>query len=156
MKTIVALVDFSDSTSKVLNYTLKLATALGSQVILLHIVPPEIPVAAYGAEVPPIPVDPSPETKRDNQAKLDVLLESCTRQGLDARAVQSRGPISATALAEISHLNADLVIMGAHHHNALYHFFVGSTSADVLKHATFPLLLVPCDMAESATSAYGG
>ena len=90
MKTIVSLVDFSDSTSKVLNYTLKLATALGSQVILLHIVPPEIPVTAYGAEVPPIPVDPSPETMRDNQAKLDVLLESCTRQGMDARAVQSR------------------------------------------------------------------
>lgn len=148
MKTIVALVDFSESTSKILNCALKLASAFGSQVILLHIVPPEIPVAAYGVEIPPVPVDPSPETMRDNQAKLDDLLQSFTRRGLDARAVQSRGPISETALAEIAHLNADLVIMGAHHHNALYHFFVGSTSADVLKRATVPLLIVPCDIAE--------
>jgi nucleotide-binding universal stress UspA family protein len=148
MKTIVALVDFSDSTSKILYYTLKLASAFGSQVILLHIVPPEIPVVAYGAEVPPIPVDPSPETMRDNQAKLDALLQSFTRQGLDARAVQCKGPISETALAEIAHLKADLVIMGSHHHNALYHLLIGSTSADVLKHATFPLLLVPCDVPE--------
>lgn len=152
MKTIVALVDFSDSTSKVLNYTLKLATAFGSQVILLHIVPPEIPVAAYGAEVPPIPVDPTPDTLRANQTKLDVLLESCTRQGLNARAVQSKGPISETALAEIAHLNADLVIMGSHHHNALYHLFVGSTSADVLKHATVPLFIIPCDVPDKENS----
>lgn len=148
MKTIVALVDFSDSTSKVLNYTLKLASALGSQVILLHIVPPEIPVAAYGAEVPPIPVAPSPETLRDNQTRLDDLLESLTRQGVSATALQSKGPISETALAEIARLNADLVIMGSHHHNALYRLFVGSMSADVLKHASYPVLVIPCDVPE--------
>ncbi|WP_422321221.1 universal stress protein [Prosthecobacter sp.] len=103
---------------------------------------------------------PSPTARKTSISRSlscsTVALESCTRQGLDARAVQSRGPISETALAEISRLNADLVIMGAHHHNALYHFFVGSTSADVLKRATFPLLLIPCDIAESDTSAYGG
>ncbi len=148
MKTIVALVDFNDSTSKVLNYTVKLASALGTQVILLHIVPPEIPVAAYGAEVPPIPVDPSPETMRDNQTKLDALLQTLTQHGVTATALQSKGPISETALTEIAQLNADLVVMGSHYHNALYHFFIGSTSADVLKHATFPLLLIPCDVPE--------
>ena len=149
MKTIIALVDFTDSTPKVLNYTLKLASAFGSEVILLHIVPPEIPVASYGVEVPPIPVDPSPETLRDNQTRLDNLLQTLTRRGVIATALQSMGPTSETALTEIAHLNADLVIMGSHHHNALYHLFIGSSSADLLKHATFPLLLVPCDVPEN-------
>lgn len=152
MKTIVTLVDFSDATFPVLNYTLKLASALGSRVILMHIVPPEIPVAAYGAEVPPIPVEPATKTLQANQAKLDDLLETLTRHGVNATALQSKGPIAETALAEIAHLNADLVIMGAHHHNALYHLFVGSMSADVLKHATIPMLIVPCDDPEPEKS----
>jgi nucleotide-binding universal stress UspA family protein len=151
MKTIIALVDFTDAASKVLNYTQQLATALSSQVILLHVVPFELPVAAYGAEIPPIPVDPSPETLRANQATLDELLQSLTQQGISATAMQFKGPVAETVVRETSHLNADLVIMGSHHHSSLYNLFIGSTTADVLKHATVPLFIVPCDVPENGT-----
>lgn len=148
MKTIVALVDFSDASSKVLKYAHTLATALGSQVILLHIVPPEVPVALYGAEVPPIPIDPTPATLQSNQKKLDELLHTLTQTGVGAMALQLRGPVAETVEAEISRLNADLVIMASHHHSALYNLFIGSTTADVLKRASFPVLVIPCDPGE--------
>ncbi len=149
MKTIVALVDFTDASSKVLKHAHTLASAFGSQLILMHIVPLEIPVAVYGAEVAPIPIDPSPSTIQANQAKLDELLQAVTRLGVNATAVQFKGPVAETVLTETSRLNADLVIMGSHHHNVLYNLFIGSTTNDVLKRAPFPVLVVPCDVAET-------
>lgn len=148
MKTIVALVDLTDASTKVLNYAQTLASALGSQVVLLHVVPYELPIAAYGAEIPPIPIDPSPATMRENQARLDELLHSFTQSGISATALQSKGPVADTLLAECSRLHPDLVIMGSHHHSALYNLFLGSTTADVLKRAPFPVFVVPCDAPE--------
>lgn len=109
--------------------------------ILLHIVPPEIPAAAYGVEIPP--GGPVAEYTADKDGCFAVVLHAA-RHGRESGANQ--GPISETALAEIDHLHAGFVILGAHHHSALYQFIVGSTSADVMKHATFPLLFVPCDI----------
>lgn len=148
MKTIVALVDLTDASAKVLSYTQTLASALGSQVVLLHVVPFEFPIAPYGAEIPPIPIEPSPATIQENQARMDDLLHSFTQSGVSATGLQSKGPVAATVLAESSRLHADLVIMGSHHHSALYNFFLGSTAADVLKRASFPVLVVPCDVPE--------
>lgn len=148
MKTIIALVDFTDASSKVLNYTQTLASALGSQVVLLHVVPFELPVAAYGAEIPPIPLHPSPATLQANQANLDDMMQSLTHYGINVSALQARGTVADTVLAETSRLKADLVIMGSHHHNALYNLFVGSTTAEVLKSASFPVLVVPCDVSK--------
>ncbi|MDZ4401501.1 universal stress protein [Prosthecobacter sp.] len=145
MKTIVALVDFTDASSKVLKQTHALASALGSQVVLMHVVLREMPVATYGGEVPPIPIEPSPETILADQRQLDGLVESLTKLGVDARALQFKGPVAETVLAETPRLNADLVIMGSHHHSALYNLFIGSVTADVLKRAPFPVLVVPCD-----------
>lgn len=146
MKTILALVDFTDASSKVLKQTYALASALGSQVILMHVVPREMPVATYGGEVPPIPIEPSPESIAADKKKLEGLEESLKQLGVNVRALQFKGPVAETVLAETPQLNADLVIMGSHHHSALYNLFIGSVTADVLKRASFPVLVVPCDV----------
>ncbi|WP_395740946.1 universal stress protein [Prosthecobacter sp.] len=145
MKTIVALVDFSDAASKVLNYTQMLAAAMGSRVVLLHVTPLEIPVATYGAEVPPIPVEPSLETLRAHEERLEELLMGLKKAGVNATAHQAKGPLAETVVNEAEALQADLIVMGTHHHSALYHFFIGTMTADVLKAATMPVLVVPCD-----------
>jgi nucleotide-binding universal stress UspA family protein len=146
MKTIIALVDFTAASSKVLDYAQTLATALGSQLILMHVVPFEIPVAAYGAaDIAPIPLPISSETIRAEQTRLDDLLRSLTQRGVNASAIQFTGPLAETVLNQATQAHADLVIMGSHHHSALYNLFIGSVTADVLKRATFPVFVVPCD-----------
>lgn len=145
MKTIVALVDLSDESSKVVKHAHIMASAFGSELILMHVVPPEFPVVAYGGEVPPIPLAPSPEAIRADEARLEELMQPMKKLGVNVRTQQFKGPLAETVLAETKRLNADLVIMGSHHHSALYHLFVGSITTDVLKHASFPVLVVPCD-----------
>ncbi len=113
MKTIIALVDFTAACTQVLNYAQTLATALRSELILLHVVPFELPVASYGAEVPPIPIDPAPETIQANQNRLDDLLHTLTQHGVKATAMQFTGPLAETLVTQTTNTHADLVIITA-------------------------------------------
>lgn len=146
MKTIVALVDLSDASSKILSHAQELAAAFGSQVILLHVVPVQpVTAVSYGNELPPLPLEPAPEVVHADKVKLDALLASLMRAGIRAQALQFQGPVAETVVAETERLNADLAIMGTHHHGMLYQFFIGSVASDVLRRITFPVLVVPCD-----------
>jgi nucleotide-binding universal stress UspA family protein len=40
-------------------------------------------------------------------------------------------------------LEADLIVVGTHHHGALYQFLIGTYTADILKKARCPVLVVP-------------
>jgi nucleotide-binding universal stress UspA family protein len=148
MKTIVALVDFSDITSRILDIARTLASAMRSRVVLLHVVPLEPVVATLGAEAPAIPEPPSQETLNADRAKLEKLLDSLTQQGVSTSALQFEGRVVDTVIDETRKLNADLVIMGSHHHSALYNLFIGSVTSDILKKLPFPVLVVPAEVLE--------
>lgn len=154
MKTIVALVDLTDASSKVLNHARTLASAFGSEVILLHVVPLQpLTAVSYGNELPPIPIEPSPDVVQADKVKLDELLSSLLCGGVRAKALQFQGPVAETVLEETERLHADLVIMGSHHHGMLYNLFVGSVAADVLRHIDFPVLVIPCDVPKGDSRA---
>lgn len=145
MKTIVALIDLSDASNKILEQTKAVAAAFQSTVYVMHVVPFQPAVATYGAEGLPVMEDPSPELVQGDRQKLDRLVAALTAQGIDARPLQFEGHVSGTLIEETRRLHADLVIMGSHHHSALYNLLVGTVTADILRQATFPVLVVPCD-----------
>lgn len=145
MKTIVALVDFSDATFKVLKQVHKVAKAFESKVTLLHVVPMEPVVVDLGLASPTVLREASPESVSEDHAKLEELRQSLAKFGIDATARQLTGGTADAVMAEIKQLDADLVVMGSHKHGALYDFFVGSVTSDVLKRMTCPVLLVPAD-----------
>jgi nucleotide-binding universal stress UspA family protein len=148
MKTIVALIDLTEVTSKILGLAQTLASALHSHVILLHVVPPVPLVATLGGEMPAIPEPPAPDEVEARKAQFQKLLDSLIQRGINATALQFEGPVVGTVLEETQKLNADLVIMGSHHHHAIYNFFVGSVAAELLKRLPFPVLVVPTDVPE--------
>jgi nucleotide-binding universal stress UspA family protein len=148
MKTIVALVDFTYVTTEIVRLAETLAKAMRSRVVLLHVVPPEPVVATLGGEAPAIPQPPSPEEVELEKAKLQELLNTLTRAGVNASALQFEGSVVETVIEETEKLDADLIIMGSHHHNAFYNLFIGSVTADLLKRLPFPVLVVPADMLE--------
>lgn len=143
MKTIVALVDFSDVTFKVLKQTHDLAKAFGSQVILLHVVPTTPLVVDYGVVSPTMAGEPSPEMIQEDQQKLDDLRESLAKFGIHATAVQFSGSTVESIQNECERLQADLIVVGSHGHGSFYNLLIGSVTADVLKRATCPVLVVP-------------
>lgn len=88
--------------------------------------------------------DPSAGISRTQRAKLDALLEDLTQQGIEASAEQAHGILVADAIAKESmSLHADLIVMGAHQHGALYHLIAGSIAPKVLRRVHCPVLVVP-------------
>ena len=142
MKTIVALVDFSDVTFKVLKQAHLLASAFGSKVMILHVVPPEPVVMDFGV-APTVMREPSPEAVKEDANRLRELEESLTKHGVQATAQQVHGTTLESLLEECEKSHPEMIIVGSHRHGAFYNLVVGSVTAGVLKSAKCPVLVVP-------------
>lgn len=139
MKTIVALVDFSSVTPKVVDQVLELARCCGGgEIILVHVVPP-MPIVmdyapAFASEV---------EETEARHAGLQALEDSAKERHAEVSTRLFNGPIVETLLAHLPELNPDLVVMGSHGHGALYHLIVGSVAQGIIKDAVWPVMIVP-------------
>lgn len=148
MKTIVALVDFSDVTAQVLEQTTKLARAFDSQVVLLHVVPEEPAVVDLGLASPTIMSPPSEKRIEADSHHLRSLRESLVASGIKATARQLEKGTAAKVTDLCGLQEADLIVCGSHHHSTLYHLLVGTFTDEVLKRSTCPVLVVPAPRAE--------
>jgi nucleotide-binding universal stress UspA family protein len=144
MKTIAALVDFSDATFKVLKQAHTLASAFGSRVEILHVLPPEPVVVDFGI-APTVMHEPSPEAVKQDADRLRELEDSLKKFGVQAAARQIHGNSIESLLEECEKVQADMIIVGSHRHGAIYELLVGSITASVLKRAKCPVLVVPAD-----------
>ncbi|CAN5758899.1 universal stress protein [soil metagenome] len=145
MKTIVALVDLSDLTFKVLKQAHSLAKAFDSQVVILHVVPKEPTVVDIGLVAQTILQDPSPQLIEQHRAQLLEMRDSLVKFGVDTTVQQLAGASVDAVLEETKKLQADLIILGSHHHSTFYNLLIGSVTDDVLKRAHCPVLVVPSD-----------
>ncbi len=59
------------------------------------------------------------------------------------QALTVQGPTLETILAHVRRLDSDLLMLGSHHHNALYRLWYGDTAAEAVKQAPCALLVVP-------------
>ena len=144
MKTIVALVDFSDLTFKVLKQAHTLAKAFNSEVVILH-VDPKTYVVGTTSEAGEILVEPPAESVQLAQQMLNEVKESLAKFGVTVTAQELRGHTVEVVLSETNRLNADLIILGSHHHSSFYNLLIGSVTSEILKRAHCPLLVVPND-----------
>ncbi|HSI65711.1 MAG TPA: universal stress protein [Candidatus Saccharimonadia bacterium] len=142
MKTIVALVDFSDMTFKLLKQAHQLASAFGSEVILLHVVSPDPVVVDFGM-APTVYRPPSPETIAAEGNRLAELQESLEKFGVRTTTRQIQGTRVEDLIEECRRLGAELIIVGSHGHGAVYNLLVGSITSQILKSAPCPVLVVP-------------
>ncbi len=137
MKTILALIDFSDVSSSILDHANAMAHAFGSEVVLLHVVPPEPLVVDFAP--PAVPQD----IFKIRQQELFTMRDSLIERGVRTTARVLGGLLEETLLKEIGLLNPDIILMGSHGHGALYHLIIGSVTGGIIKNAARPVLVVP-------------
>ncbi len=143
MQTIVALVDFSDSTTPVIEQATKLAGAFQGRLILLHAVPAQASVVEIGLASPTVMLDPSESKIEADYNTLLDLRDSLAKSGVQVLVQQLEHSNVARLLEQSQNLQADVIVMGSHHHGALYELVVGTFTGDVLKRAKCPVLVVP-------------
>ena len=142
MKTILAPIDFSSVTSRVVEEAAQLAKAVGGCVALVHVA--RVPQAAseYGMEVGSLKqLTASIEQAADHQ--LAEVERDLQQRGVPTQAVRVTGSPTIDILDQATKLGADYIVIGSHGHTAFYDLVIGSTASAVIKRARCPVIVVP-------------
>ena len=133
MNTIVALVDFSNLTTRIVELACQLATAFQGKVILLHVVPEQASVVELGLASPTV-LQPASEQKVESDFnRLLDLRDSLAGSGVHVAVQQLEEGGVSKLLEQCRALDTDLIVMGSHHHSALYQLIVGNKLDSLLE-----------------------
>jgi nucleotide-binding universal stress UspA family protein len=153
LRTIVAAVDFSETSQAAWSVACRLAMETDSRVHLLHVSPDPLSqpwtVEAIGVDFPAI------AEAWQQQARLR-LAAIAPAAGLSedriTRAVVIGVPHVAIVEYAATH-HADLIVVGTHGYGPIKHLLLGSVVERVLRHASCPVMTVPPQVALTPETA---
>ena len=139
---IIAAVDFSESSDRVLEAAAEQSRALSSPLLLLHAAAPD--PAFVGYDVGPDTVrDARAHTLRDEHRSLLERSEALRAQGLEVRAMLVSGATVETVLAEARKHEARMIVVGSHGRGPIGRALLGSVSEGIARGAACPVLIIP-------------
>jgi nucleotide-binding universal stress UspA family protein len=146
---IVVAVDLKEGTDRLLAAAERYGRAFNAIVNIVHVTAPDPYFVGYVKE--PGVTGKQDEVIRDSRAEqLRVAHQQTQELGASLRAKRIRvdaltvqGPTLATILDETRKLEADLLILGSHHHNAIHRIWYGETTVEAVKQPPCALLVVP-------------
>jgi nucleotide-binding universal stress UspA family protein len=142
---ILVAIDLKTGTDRLLAEAQRYGRALDAIVDIIHVAAPDPYFVGY-IKKDQVDSEREPNAKalrtehQQTQAFGAMLRANGIRVG---QALTVQGPILATILQEADKLSADLLMLGSHHHGALYHLWYGETAAYAAKQASCALLIVP-------------
>lgn len=149
MNKIAALIDFTDVTRKVIDFSAEQAKAQGAELYLLH-VEPESGLKLYRK------ID---EAERNRIARIlrrehsELLAKAAElREDIDISihpVLMEGTEVEEAIVTEIKKLEIDHVVMGNHRSSGLHNYFVGSVGKGVIKNLECPVTLIPASAAEN-------
>jgi nucleotide-binding universal stress UspA family protein len=148
---ILVAIDLKAGTDRLMAEAQRYGQALNAIVDIIHVAAPDPEFVGYIKS--DNPEERSQEDMiRETNAKVlraehqqtQVLAATLRAKGVRVdQALTVQGPTLATVLDEARKLGADLLILGSHHHGALYRLWYGDTATDAAKHPPCALLVVP-------------
>lgn len=145
-------VDFSEGVDNLLAAAADLASQLGAELLLFHVVEPVasyVPVGASMDVIAPPPSDWQAEDISDQEKKLEALAIPLRKNGLTVQTLVVSGLAVEEILEQARLRKAAMIVLASHGHGALYHLFTGSVVTGVLKRANCPVLVIPARNSDS-------
>jgi nucleotide-binding universal stress UspA family protein len=137
---LVVATDFSDSSEAAWQLAQRVAAALGSELVLVHVfVPPLVygePAAGAGG------ADVYEKAERWVEETLSTWAGSARAQGVSVRTVVRTGAAHEEIVALATEERADVLVMGTHGRAGLARVLIGSVAERVLRFAPCPVLTV--------------
>jgi nucleotide-binding universal stress UspA family protein len=155
MKTVLAPVDFSTVTNRVIADAIKLARPLKGRIILLHVVPPPLAIRNVLPAVEDVKLRAQAASKEADQ-KLADLKRAFQRRFPSIGLVHVIGAPVASIIEQARALEAAYIVIGSHGHTAAYDMVMGSVASGVIKDAPCPVLVIPPISAQGAVSTRSG
>ena len=149
MKTIVAAIDFSDVTDKLLETAQEFAQDLGARIKLFHLAPSSDPWVTGAVEMSAAGMTQTvgyaeSEAKRRTRV-MEGYRAALSAAGLEATVQLSRGSTPSDVCDELAALQPDLVVIGSHRHGMLHDLVLGGVCPKVVRRAHCPVLVVHPD-----------
>jgi nucleotide-binding universal stress UspA family protein len=144
MKTIIAALDYSDVTDRVVEVSVGLAKAFEATLHLVHMLDPGPNYAIYGFSPAEFPINPMND--RIRTASDSRLHDLATSTGLDKSRVVTASVVGTPVdgiLQYAEDQRADLIVLGAHSRGFLGSMLVGSVAQGIIRRAELPTLIVP-------------
>ncbi len=142
MKSILAAVDFSEVTPKIIKYSALLAEKFNYKIYVVHVAAPDPDFVGY---------EPGPQVVRDIRAeelteehkKLFFIKEDLISRGLEVEALLVQGKTVEEIINQSKKYNAEFIVLGSRDHGALHKVFRGSNLDSVISESEIPVLVVP-------------
>lgn len=141
LQTILVATDFSDTAALALERALDIAIRHGSQIVLIHVMQPEIPIVAS----PEMIVVPPEYEKLLRDASIEGLAHSGDRvrqAGVRVREILEQGNPARKITGCADSIHADLIMMGTRGNTGFRHLLLGSVAEEVVRIAKQPVLIV--------------
>ena len=139
---IVVPTDFSSASQKAFGYAAEMATRHEAEVLLVHVMElPHYPTLFEGTALVVPPVDD--ELRTQLQKQLDQAAEEhFAKHGIAVRTLLREGPPTQELLRCVEEEQADLILIATHGYTGLKHMLLGSTTEQIVRLATCPVLTV--------------
>ena len=148
MNKIAALIDFTEVTPQIIDFSAEQAKAHGAELYLLH-VEPESGAKLYRK------ID---EAERNRKANIlrhehkDLLAKASELREhfeISVHPILMEGAeVEEAIVDEIKKLEADHVVLGNHHHSGLHNYLFGAVGLKIIKNLSCPLTLISADIRE--------
>ena len=146
MKTIIAALDFSDSSALVLDAAIAQAKLQQAKLLLVHVIEPLPSYTAYGMTPDEYPMI---QQFQDNSQKYaETQLRSAA--GLAGTLVSEVHSLCTVGMAlptlceQVEEHQASLIVLGTHGHGVLGSLLLGSVAEGMVRRALCPTLIIPC------------
>lgn len=141
MKKIMACIDFTEGTDRIVDKGIELAAAMNAGLCLIHVAPPkpDTPKIVCGKRSFPELAKRLCKCNRH----FDDFVKRIKNAGIELTTVRARGEAGEVIADEALKNEAEMIIMGTKNNSALRHLFIGSVAADVMKKAQAAVVLVP-------------
>jgi len=143
IKTIFVLCEASKADIPLLEQARIQATAFNSRLYLIHVAAPDPDFVGYDDVGPQHERDWRADSLREEHRQLQLRAEALIEQGIDAVALLLQGSTVTTVLNEAERLHADMLIIGDHQRGTFHRILSGSDSAETVRQAHCPVLIVP-------------
>lgn len=141
-RNILALIDFSGTSSQVVTRAGDLALFYDAKCWLIHVATPDPEFVGY--EVGPQYIrDSRAEVLREEHHKLQAFKAELLQKNIDCETLLVQGQTNATILHEIDKLRIDMVVLGSHGRTRLYDLLVGSVCEFMLRNCSVPMVIIP-------------
>lgn len=141
LETIVLATDFSENADLALSRALDLAVRHESEIALVHVMQPDLPVVAT-PEMLVIPPDYEALLREGSSEGLSRAGDRARAAGVAVREVLERGRPAPRIAAVADDLDADLIMLGTRGLTGFRHLLLGSVAEEVVRIAEQPVLTV--------------